>query len=256
MRRKRSGGGGGGGGSDPNAWMATFSDLNFLMITFFVLLLSMSSMDDRRFSDVFGDVMSEEDDLIVPEPPLGDAPMPPIIPPRASLLGSRSAVRRREARMPEVEDAVDGNAAMARVRESILASRAARERDQELARTVEDNQQLLHLEDVGPDRMRLSIDSSVIFEGEGVDPSAAAVEVLRTVASIAVELEGDLLIEAGGSWELASRRSAAVARVLHQLGVPGARLTADAVPSHPGRVEFEINRAARAAAEGEPGHGA
>jgi chemotaxis protein MotB len=34
--------------------MATFSDLLTLMLTFFVLLLSMSSMDDKALSDAFG----------------------------------------------------------------------------------------------------------------------------------------------------------------------------------------------------------
>ncbi|MEA2102399.1 MAG: flagellar motor protein MotB, partial [Thermodesulfobacteriota bacterium] len=35
-------------------WMATFSDLVTLLITFFVLLISMSSMNDKAFNDVFG----------------------------------------------------------------------------------------------------------------------------------------------------------------------------------------------------------
>ena len=40
-------------GVDKNAWMVTFSDLLTLMITFFVLLLSMSSMDDKKLKDMF-----------------------------------------------------------------------------------------------------------------------------------------------------------------------------------------------------------
>ncbi len=47
--------------ADTNAWMVTFSDLLTLMITFFVLLLTMSSMDDKKlkaisstFSDSLG----------------------------------------------------------------------------------------------------------------------------------------------------------------------------------------------------------
>lgn len=39
---------------DPNAWMATFSDLVTLLITFFVLLLSMSSLDAKVLDDTVG----------------------------------------------------------------------------------------------------------------------------------------------------------------------------------------------------------
>ena len=35
--------------ADPNAWMLTFSDLITLLLTFFVLLLTMSSLDDQDF---------------------------------------------------------------------------------------------------------------------------------------------------------------------------------------------------------------
>lgn len=44
----------GGDGGDPNAWMATFADLVTLLITFFVLLLSMSSLDASAVNDSFG----------------------------------------------------------------------------------------------------------------------------------------------------------------------------------------------------------
>jgi hypothetical protein len=33
---------------DPNAWMVTFADLVMLLLTFFVLLLTMSSMDTKK----------------------------------------------------------------------------------------------------------------------------------------------------------------------------------------------------------------
>ncbi len=39
---------------DPNAWMATFADLVTLLITFFVLLLSMSSLDAKSLDETFG----------------------------------------------------------------------------------------------------------------------------------------------------------------------------------------------------------
>jgi chemotaxis protein MotB len=37
---------------DPNAWMVTFADLVMLLLTFFVLLLTMSSMDKKKLQDL------------------------------------------------------------------------------------------------------------------------------------------------------------------------------------------------------------
>ncbi len=41
---------------DPNFWMLTFSDMNTLMLTFFVLLISMSSFDTQTFRDYAGSI--------------------------------------------------------------------------------------------------------------------------------------------------------------------------------------------------------
>jgi chemotaxis protein MotB len=38
---------------DPNAWMATFADLIMLLLTFFVLLLTMKSMDAGKVKEMF-----------------------------------------------------------------------------------------------------------------------------------------------------------------------------------------------------------
>lgn len=41
-------------GVDPNSWMTTFSDLVTLLLTFFVLLFSFNSMDDKTLETMFG----------------------------------------------------------------------------------------------------------------------------------------------------------------------------------------------------------
>ena len=48
-RKKKSGGGGGG---DGGGWIVTFSDLMTLLLTFFVLLLSMASMDATKLQQI------------------------------------------------------------------------------------------------------------------------------------------------------------------------------------------------------------
>jgi len=38
---------------NPNMWMVTFSDLAMLMLTFFVMLLTMSSLDNKKLMEIF-----------------------------------------------------------------------------------------------------------------------------------------------------------------------------------------------------------
>ncbi len=54
LRRKTRGEGGDEEGLDPLAWMVTFSDLLTLLLTFFVMLLVMSSMDVKKLKKMFG----------------------------------------------------------------------------------------------------------------------------------------------------------------------------------------------------------
>ncbi|MAO85230.1 MAG: hypothetical protein CMH50_15350 [Myxococcales bacterium] len=52
-------------GADPTAWMLTFSDLLTLMLTFFVLLFSMSSLDSKALKEITDvDVLSGGDGVM------------------------------------------------------------------------------------------------------------------------------------------------------------------------------------------------
>lgn len=68
-KKKKKGGGGG-----APAWMVTFADMMTLMLTFFVLLVSMSVIDERRKLIVLGSVLGtfgaadRTDNLFTPEP--------------------------------------------------------------------------------------------------------------------------------------------------------------------------------------------
>lgn len=57
--------------TDSNAWMATFADLVTLLITFFVLLLSMSNLDAQAVEDSLGDAKV---DMQIEEVVRGGAP--------------------------------------------------------------------------------------------------------------------------------------------------------------------------------------
>lgn len=57
---------------DRDAWMDTLSDLIFLMITFFVLLLTMSSMDQRSLKEAFGMFDEASGVMQFPDPKTGE----------------------------------------------------------------------------------------------------------------------------------------------------------------------------------------
>ncbi len=46
---------------DPNAWMVTFGDLIMLLLTFFVLLLTMKSMDRKQTEEMFDNFIHAEE---------------------------------------------------------------------------------------------------------------------------------------------------------------------------------------------------
>ncbi len=52
------------GASGEGSWMVTFSDLSTLLLTFFVLLLSMSSMDDLKLKSMFQNFTSSSGILL------------------------------------------------------------------------------------------------------------------------------------------------------------------------------------------------
>ncbi|MDY6823740.1 MAG: flagellar motor protein MotB [Thermodesulfobacteriota bacterium] len=66
MPRRKKQDNAGGGEIDPNAWMTTFADLLMLLLTFFVLLLTMKSMEGENLKDVVRHVSSSVGPLDYP----------------------------------------------------------------------------------------------------------------------------------------------------------------------------------------------
>jgi flagellar motor protein MotB len=232
------------GGVDPNGWMATFSDLNFLMITFFVLLLSMSSMDERQFSDVFGDEISPADEMLRPEPPMGRSPMPAIMPSQGSWVGYPQNMPVDEAPGSHGRHDHEGVGHLQKTQATLAPDPRGEQTDENIRRAIERVRDLLEIESVTEDEIRISVNDALFFEGEELHLSPQAQDVLRSIADLTNEINGELMVQAHrGQWDLAAKRSASVAVLMVRYGVPGERLSADVTTGPDGFLDFALKRA-------------
>ncbi len=77
---------------DTNAWMDTLSDLLFLLITFFVLLISMSSLDAKALKATFGFFDDAVGVLNFPQASAGTNLFMDILNPLAAFMASKESI--------------------------------------------------------------------------------------------------------------------------------------------------------------------
>jgi len=95
--------GGGGEGEDTTAWMVTFSDLSTLLLTFFVLLLSMSSMNKLKMKSMFHNFTASCGILAFKEYGEIARPIESLITGIAETLKDSLVVRKNEDRFEKVD---------------------------------------------------------------------------------------------------------------------------------------------------------
>ncbi|MCP4804255.1 MAG: OmpA family protein [Proteobacteria bacterium] len=191
-----------GGGGLPG-WMATFSDMVTLLLTFFVLLLSMANFEDvTKVEAVLSSIKSA----------LGangfDAAM---LASHVEELHTTEQVRREDALNPT---------------EARLRQAFEEHISDDLIRMVSNEQEI-----------RVRLDDRVLFAPGSTDLHPAAYALVSDVATIAAENDVEIRVEghtdASGdeldNWRVSSERAMAVVTALRERGpVPGDRLEADA----------------------------
>lgn len=220
--------------TDPLAWMATFSDLVTLLLTFFVLLISMSSMDSRALKQTFG---------------FFDDAMGPLDKVAATEIHNES---------PSPIQAVIANQIIRRLGNSRRVSQAPRLVAQALDRVIDKND----LEDVLearmlPEGLVLSVAAGVLFSEDGTRLRPEAALVLAAVADLLLEpnirgeIQGRQLSAGSGydPWRLAGERALLVNDYLQRAGVPADKLavaaygpgwTDDTLPGQPAKINFVL----------------
>ena len=189
-------------------WMVTFADLMSLLLTFFVLLLSFSNMEDEKFIAVSGSVRSAfgtRSPVDLSDVPTGHGLMPNTIPPKN-----------------EPEDTTDNEPIIVRLREGIEQAGLA---EGAVIKATEDG-------------IMLQLDGDLAFEAGGTELGAEAANLLQKLVNISLSAPGQLEVRGHtddrpitnsvypSNWELSAARAGSVVRFLIERGVPPHRLKA------------------------------
>lgn len=233
------------GGVD-ESWMGTFSDLSLLLLVFFILLCSMSTIEIVKFKSVFGSM-------------------------RDAFGGQNTEDINSGGQMQKEEEEKEAQAMMefVRIREEMLeAQRRAYNEIRSFITTKGLEGQMSAVFDQGV--ITLSLPDSVLFQPGAVALDPAAEPVLRQLLAMfqehreqSINIKGytdNSPIPAGArfkdNWELSALRAVSVLRWFVDAGIPLVRLTAtgmgDLNPLFPNdspenqarnrRVEFSLER--------------
>lgn len=191
------------------AWMATFSDLCTLLLTFFVLLLSMANMDVRNFREMAGSVRHAFGvRWIDPGPYEAEAGNPTPLGEGGAIASGPSASRH------------DPNDLIQRLREAV------------------ENHNISDRVEIGetPEGIVLRVRDHALFRSGDATLQPEAFPLLGEVAAIASEMGQPLFVEGHtddrpirtshfpSNWELSTARATAVLRYMIQEGMSPSEL--------------------------------
>jgi hypothetical protein len=237
MGKRRNGGDQGGAKLDPNAWMATLSDLVFLLITFFVLLISMGSMDTKRLREAFGFFDQAVDVLGYPREVKGTNRFMEVINPLAvftarALESGGPDPRGREAAARKLIGALSENlagtdpASVVKNRLKPLAKAAAG------TVTVE-------ILDGG---FSVALPGRLVFEPGARGISEEGAGTLSDIATIARLWGGEVEIVGRWPWHEGAPLLAMIAEHLERQWVRGSSLTPELLPGYERTVTFILRK--------------
>ncbi|WP_300158765.1 flagellar motor protein MotB [Solidesulfovibrio sp.] len=224
----------------PSEWLTTLADMSMLLMSFFIMLFSMSSLDVKKFTDSFTAVRSAlgSTGKNMTTAPVSSAEM--------STLVEQAKLKQR----------IIGE--QRRVFEQFRSYVSQKGLDGVVGATLEAG------------KITIAFPSGVLFPKDGVDLSEEGKARLRTLYDFLVKTAGERVNIRGftddqppgpgsrfrDNWEVSSLRAVAVLRYMLSLGMPSNRLTAtglaDLEPLYPNdtpdhrarnqRVEFVLER--------------
>jgi|GEM_PF-839838 len=197
-----------GGYEEPTApaWMATFGDLMSLLLTFFILLLSFSSMDQKKLSDVAGSVR--------------DAFGIQFIHPGSIEALSNNLISLSDHEESPYLRVIDMPSRYPEKRQRLLRRLKMSAAGQQLERLVEVEE--------SPRGVIVRVPGAMLFDSGGTDLRPESLVYLREIALLIRKIPGDVSIEGhtdasgGGSslrnWRISSARAVSALEYLVKVG--------------------------------------
>ncbi len=212
-------------------WMTTFADLSTLLLTFFVLLLSMAQTDIQEFKAVLGSI---KDAFGVQTEAAGM--YQPIVPEKAAPAVNSV---REDLRNADYVNSLRGEPAAASegTKQEVLREEAQRRAEEAIRAAIERTGAGDQMEVISGKRgIRIRVKGALLFEGGEAELTARAQPFLDDLVLVLDKFPYHLLVEGHtdsqpistprfpSNWELSGARASAVLRYLLYCGIPASRL--------------------------------
>ena len=221
-------------------WMATFADMATLLLTFFIIMLSMANVDIQSFRDLLGSIR-DAFGVTVEQHGQFQAVKPDEIDPSNLKPGLGEWEPRPDQLHEETEEPPLDEAEKKRIEEEKKQARELQERQ----KAVKDIQQAV--KQIGQGKMaevtmgrqgiRIRVKGKMLFDPGAAEIKDAARPFLDSLVMVLQKFDYHLLVEGHtdsspiatarfpSNWELSGVRAAAVLRYLITWGIDPARMT-------------------------------
>lgn len=191
-----------------DGWVMTYGDMMSLLLTFFVLIVSFSSMQDTKFKEAALSLRKAFGVLVEPQSVIRIAD--PVVP--------RHELKEQRDFLFEVRE----------LEKALLEKNLSTEVQMELT----------------PDGVMFRLEAPVLFSAGACDVQAGSHEVLDTLAGFLGRVDGEVRVEGHSdatpirntrfpsNWELSAARAGAVARYFQGQGLDPARVAATGYGEH------------------------
>ncbi len=204
-----------------DAWMGTMSDLVFLLITFFVLLISMSSLDSKALKDTFGFFEGAVGVLKFDKEPTTDDQFMEMLNPFAAYMSKNTVI-------PPKEKISKGNIYAARqlirqIANGVEGKSPGKKTFRTLVPLIAKSGGAFYVERQ-EDGISFLLSYKLLFKDGTTEINDDGRQVLSDMAKMINIWDGDVHVEAVWSWNQGPRILASITEYLQKQWVKGARI--------------------------------